>query len=309
MGSLPSTPTREGTNDNNNNNVWWQIENQNLTLNSSPILIMAEQQQQGHSIGPDQNDRQSAVNSDKSENVENVLVNASVSQENSESANEADQCDHFIEIESVESTSKNKLCSNVSKENKEQTLEEFKEDLRLKREQRRSIVSDLRDELTTLRQQLAEERAANCSLRKICENKENFAATLTAFDDADNLIKCESLDNDGVDPANKENNINNVVSTIDHQQNDGDDDNDDNSEEAQCIIYNKRHNEIALKTELANCQLSLQLANADVLSLTSELDVTRKQVVSLKEVIGVSKQMVEIRENQLVQVSNVTKCV
>ncbi|KAH8249624.1 hypothetical protein KR032_010948 [Drosophila birchii] len=49
---------------------------------------------------------------------------------------------------------------------KEQSLEEFREELRQKREARQTAVQDLRDEITNLRQQLAKEKAENRRLRK-----------------------------------------------------------------------------------------------------------------------------------------------
>ncbi|KAH8281904.1 hypothetical protein KR054_004006 [Drosophila jambulina] len=49
---------------------------------------------------------------------------------------------------------------------KEQSLEEFKEELCQKREARQTAVQDLRDEITNLRQQLAKEKAENRRLRQ-----------------------------------------------------------------------------------------------------------------------------------------------
>lgn len=55
--------------------------------------------------------------------------------------------------------------------------------------------------------------------------------------------------------------------------------------------------------ELANAQLALQLANADNLSLRSELEVVQRQVGTLKEVICCCKQMLSVKEEQCAQVS------
>lgn len=55
--------------------------------------------------------------------------------------------------------------------------------------------------------------------------------------------------------------------------------------------------------ELANAQLALQLANADNLSLRSEVDVVQRQVGTLKEVICCCKQMLSVKEEQCAQVS------
>ncbi|XP_030565586.1 protein MLP1 homolog [Drosophila novamexicana] len=53
--------------------------------------------------------------------------------------------------------------------------------------------------------------------------------------------------------------------------------------------------------ELANAQLALQLANADNLSLRSEVDVVQRQVGTLKEVICCCKQMLSVKEEQCAQ--------
>ncbi|KAH8361014.1 hypothetical protein KR093_011760, partial [Drosophila rubida] len=53
--------------------------------------------------------------------------------------------------------------------------------------------------------------------------------------------------------------------------------------------------------ELANAQLALQLANADNLSLRSEVEVVQRQVGTLKEVICCCKQMLSVKEEQCAQ--------
>lgn len=58
----------------------------------------------------------------------------------------------------------------------------------------------------------------------------------------------------------------------------------------------------SLRTQLSEVQYSLQLANADILSLTTELSVTKRQTQSLKDVVAATKQMLEIRETELNQV-------
>jgi len=49
---------------------------------------------------------------------------------------------------------------------KEQSLEEFREELRQKREVRQNAVQDMRDEIASLKKQLAKEQAENRRLRK-----------------------------------------------------------------------------------------------------------------------------------------------
>ncbi|ALC38513.1 CG4213 [Drosophila busckii] len=53
--------------------------------------------------------------------------------------------------------------------------------------------------------------------------------------------------------------------------------------------------------ELANAQLSLQLANADNLTLRGEVAAVQRQVGTLKEVISCCKQMLSVKEEQCAQ--------
>lgn len=59
-----------------------------------------------------------------------------------------------------------------------------------------------------------------------------------------------------------------------------------------------------LMAELAEAQLALQLSNAENLSLTTELGYVRKQVASLKEVVGCYKEMISVKETEVNQVSH-----
>lgn len=123
-----------------------------------------------------------------------------------------------------------------------QSLDEFKQELKIKRELRQSAIAGLKKEILDLRQRLMDEKT-------IKEN--NF---------------CEKMDQ--------------TTST------------DDLSD-----FFN-----FSLRKQLAESQLELQLANSDILTLTEETDVLKKQVFSLKEVITISKTMISIREEQVDQV-------
>lgn len=125
-----------------------------------------------------------------------------------------------------------------------QSLDEFKQELKIKRELRQSAIAGLKKEILDLRQRLMDEKT-------IKEN--NF---------------CEKMDQ--------------TTST------------DDLSD-----FFN-----FSLRKQLAESQLELQLANSDILTLTEETDVLKKQVFSLKEVITISKTMISIREEQVDQVKN-----
>lgn len=123
-----------------------------------------------------------------------------------------------------------------------QSLDEFKQELKIKRELRQSAIAGLKKEIFDLRQRLMDEKIIK---------KNNF---------------CEKMDQ--------------TTST--------DDLND---------YFN-----LSLRKQLAESQLELQQANSDILTLTEETDVLKKQVFSLKEVITISKTMISIREEQVDQV-------
>lgn len=145
-------------------------------------------------------------------------------------------------------------------------LDKFRQALRSKRQ---SVVLELKTKIDTLRQQLTLEKDINEQLRrqKQCCN-------------------CSTAGQQLQDKTSTEDSPDNEPELDDNHH------------------HSSSSSNVALKSELADVQLSLQLANAEILSLTSELRATQRQVSSLKEVIVFSKQMVEIRENQLSQVRN-----
>uniref|UniRef100_A0A1A9WUR3 Uncharacterized protein n=1 Tax=Glossina brevipalpis TaxID=37001 RepID=A0A1A9WUR3_9MUSC len=154
----------------------------------------------------------------------------------------------------------------------EQSLAEFKEELRVRRLARQSAVQELRDEITSLRQQLAAERARSQPLSST-ENLDNMHVLPQKGDFAKNII--------------------NPISSQEHSlseeaqshSNDADDEDP---------LSRSRHANI----ELANAQLALQMANSENISLRGELSVVQKQVATLKEVITCCKQMLTIKEEQ-----------
>lgn len=242
MGSVPSTP--DCTDD-----PWWPIENQNFSLDQSPLSNVVAMDREGHSA---------AASVDQTD--ENCAISEVGHSENLNNENQSENND--------DSDDGNKM-QNVDK--REQTLEEFKEELRIKREKRQNAIADLRNEMKSLRQQLAKEKEINRRLRQ--ESGGGPSTTTT-------IIETEDIFDD-ISAAISEN--------YDTDQ-----------------VHN-RSSDITLKRELANVQLSLQLANSEVLSLQAELNVRQKQTDTLKEVNIVSKQMIQIREDQLNQVSNVIK--
>lgn len=245
MGSTPSTPAREGSDD-----PWWPIENQNLEL--YPSIMETNHNSNVHQTEPMIAHVES---SERTIIIENKSFDETdVEKQISNSSDESNKSD----IENVSPETSAKLKNN----DRQQSLEEFKEELRIKREMRSNAISELRNEINSLRQQLAEEKEITKQLNED-RNKENL---------------CQIC--------------NSIYKSLEH--------NDESSVEAN---GESKVSSITLRSQLAELQFSLQNANAEILTLTSELEATRKQAKSLKEVIAASKEIIEIRETELIQVT------
>ncbi|KAI9586012.1 intracellular protein transport protein USO1 [Glossina fuscipes] len=155
----------------------------------------------------------------------------------------------------------------------EQSLDEFKEELRVRRLARQSAVQELRDEITSLRRQLATERALSQRLRSGEDLQE--VNVLPQKNDCERTIL-------NVMSSQK-------TSTREETKDNSNDDADDEDP-----LSRSRHANI----ELANAQLALQMSNSENISLRGELSVLQKQVGTLKEVITCCKQMLTIKEEQ-----------
>ncbi|XP_059614189.1 cingulin [Phlebotomus argentipes] len=153
---------------------------------------------------------------------------------------------------------------NREKSARECKMEEFRQNLREKREQRQTVIANFRQKLTHLEKE-------NVKLREIIET----AGIKVDFED--------DFDAKSADIAATSSTIVASPDDSDHQQDDDDD------------------HVTSIKSNLAETQHELQLANANVLSLTSELSAVKRQVVSLKEVNTISKQLMEIRETEVNQ--------
>lgn len=235
MGSVPSTPSREGSDD-----PWWPIENQNLELN--PFAMDPSE------LNTSQNESRPVEAVEVTDNSENKSdLNANSDENESRNTSESDKASH-----SSVNCDKSNLVERINK--REQSLEEFKEELRVKRELRKCAIAELRNEVTSLRQQLAEQKEIN---QRLIDDKGD----------------CHHV-------------FNNVEAI------------DDIDSGTRAIRPN-----IALQTQLADVQMSLQSANSEILLLTSELTASRKQVQTLKDVIKASKDMISIREVEVEQVS------
>ncbi|XP_031623519.1 putative leucine-rich repeat-containing protein DDB_G0290503 [Contarinia nasturtii] len=245
--SSPSTPVRDRSDD-----PWWPIENQNLELNPSEMDSANNNSSNTNSIEGQRAETESSEPSISTVNEIEIVENENVS------SNETNESDVSV----IESNSKER----------QQSLEEFKEELRIKREMRTNAISELRNEISSLRQQLAEEKEITKQL-KHDHNKENLCQICGSIY---NSLECD------------------VKSNLQTQMN---------------IERNGESNDtnIRLRTQLAGLQFSLQNANAEILTLSTELAATKNQAKSLKEVIAASKEIIEIRETELSQLKSKLK--
>lgn len=254
MGSTPSTPNRDSGDD-----PWWPIENQNLDLNPNEMdptnsrnLNRIEEQADeiDGSATSNSNTRNTSSDEESKQSLENI-------------PNTMDEISSDIEIvvpdSSAESKSSETKCSH-----RQQSLDEFKEELRIKREKRTNAIAELRNEITSLRRQLADEKEITKQLKQE-RNSRNLCQICNSIYDS-----LENIEN-SVQPNFEMNGSN-----------------------------------ITLRSQLAELQFSLQNANAEILTLTSELAATKKQAKSLKEVIAASKEIIEIRETELTQVTKIS---
>ncbi|XP_055296394.1 putative leucine-rich repeat-containing protein DDB_G0290503 [Sitodiplosis mosellana] len=257
MGSTPSTPVRDRSDD-----PWWPIENQILDLNpnamdtpnNSNTNSVEEQRTLPEKSEPLSNNSEKN-HVDESNSIENI----------SGSFEELSKSD--IEIESSAESSANATNSETERvQQRQQSLEEFKEELRIKREMRTNAISELRNEISSLRKQLADEKELTKQLKET-QNKENLCNICGSIY---NSLECTAQANIATAVASTESNI-------------------------------------TLRSQLAELQFSLQNANAEILTLSSELAATKKQAKSLKEVIAASKEIIEIRETELTQLKTKLK--
>lgn len=307
MGSAPSTPNEDSR---QTNDPWWPIENQNLALNHTSnsnllatptttytrtLSTRRDTIAEGHrSNSVATVDISSTINNNtSSSHLNNTRICINNNNNNTECSAVESDCNNqrrprpsrpsdllLFDMENTDGRTESSVdhgddshAGNAERrrasreERINQNLEEFKEELRVKREKRQNAIADLRNEITTLRQQLADERALNRQLKNSARSSDGTNSSMPAS-------TTDIDDNGQVTPNND---------SPSQTNSDG----------------------ITLKTELAEAQFALQLANAEILSLNTELTGTRRQVTSLKDVVAVTKQMVQIREDQLAKVCNI----
>lgn len=156
---------------------------------------------------------------------------------------------------------------------KEEEMNEFRKQLNIKREQRKEILSRHRKEKLELEHSLRNEIKSKLELVEC------------------NKLLRELLTNNNIEiPEEMEaTNESSEVAKVIHQMK-------EEIENLKCM-NNK------LRCELARSNNDLQSAYSDIADLSAQNTESIKQITSLKEVITVSKTMINLREEQLNQVS------
>uniref|UniRef100_A0A1I8NLM5 Uncharacterized protein n=1 Tax=Stomoxys calcitrans TaxID=35570 RepID=A0A1I8NLM5_STOCA len=256
---------------------WWEVENENLSLDQVPnvtsvftpspedILEQPSRLEETQMSAYEQEFESLHRLAKRIKNTMNEQRERHLSESSEKSLTDSVKLD-------IADCTRRDSCSSVGKE---QSLEEFKEELRLKRLERQTAVQGMRDEIAELRKQLEREREISRRLRKgeIVEEPptELLSSKYTATTPPEEELQGATALRDKTPVAGADN-----------------DDDDANP------LSRSRHANI----ELANAQLALQMANSDNLSLRSELDIVQKQVASLKDVIACCKQMLTLKEEQ-----------
>lgn len=157
---------------------------------------------------------------------------------------------------------------------KEQDMEEFKRQLEIKREQRREILSRHRAEKESLEKALQSERLSKLELYE--SNKQLRQLLL-------------------------ENNIN-IPEDLQSCR--------ENTELTDAVVHIReefekiKENNNKLRRDLAQSNNALQNAYSDIAELNAQNTESIKQIHALKEVITVSKTLINMREDQLNEVRN-----
>lgn len=157
---------------------------------------------------------------------------------------------------------------------KEEEMNEFRKELSLKREQRKEILARHRNEKKALENALQNEIETKIEL---CECNQNLRELLLK----NNIEIPENL------RSNDETSyVANSISLMREE------------------IEKLRSSNIKLRCDLASSNSALQTAYTDIADLSAQNTESIKQVTALKEVISVSKTMINLREQQLTEVSN-----
>lgn len=175
-----------------------------------------------------------------------------------------------------------------------QKLEEYRKDSAKKHAERREILAAKKMEMMNLREELVQQKKENEELKKQLEfrngNVDTFD-TMQICQPIQQMPKCDcSVEIDNLQKENEDLKSRIVQYSEDLKQ----------TEE----IAQKN---LELRVSIAETQKELQQINSEVISFEKERHDYQVHVVALKDVIRVSKQMLQIRESQLQEVCSIHK--
>lgn len=171
------------------------------------------------------------------------------------------------------------VTKNISEANKEK-LSEFKLELARKHEKRREIIAEKRKEMEELRAEVERLKEENESLKasRLDPPDDNLAELHEEIE----RLREEKVEVDSLRKQNEE--LKEIV-----------DEKTALLEESEKIIGKNRE----LRINITELQNELQRLNSEILNFETEREDYRVHVVALKDVISVSKHMLQIRETQL----------
>ncbi|XP_055641664.1 restin homolog [Toxorhynchites rutilus septentrionalis] len=219
-------------------------------------------------------------------------------------------------------------------------LEEFREELERKRQIRKSKMADFKQKMDQLRTDLSEEKSKNRALIRYIQSQEQTKGSLDLAvitgDESESVSKTHGEKSHADSEINPENQL--EQSDSDRTETDTTNDirlalkKDLADSQLQLQIANgeilslqsvvaqlqkqiqtlrtpteeeeaaaeARNKELRLlKAEVADSQFQLQISNAEVLSLQSDISQLKNQIKSLKDVIKAGKEIINIREDQV----------
>ncbi|XP_055540140.1 restin homolog [Wyeomyia smithii] len=149
-------------------------------------------------------------------------------------------------------------------------LMEFRQELTVKRELRKSKMADIKHEMDQLRKDLAEEKGKNRALIRYIQSQQHTKTTAEpAAADGDDELSLPDA-NDGAETVQNE------------SENDAEKQPEQSDSSSSTSAVAPDDLRLALKKDLAESQLQLQTANGEILTLQSVIDQLRAQVQTLR---------------------------
>lgn len=232
------------------------------------------------------------------ENSKNENLNENISNENNESdvrdcvevvksksyekinRRNAQQCEPLHDDDSDEMSDSERKRSHI------QEMEIFHAEMTKKREFRQKCLQNLRDELTTLREQLTNEKKVNSQLKETIDLN-NDAKHMDKLYNENIKLKSEIAALQlSLQTSNGENlNLNFEVIQL-----------RDNARHLKETVSNEN---CRLKEDVAELEKKLKTLNSEFADKNNELEAFKEQAKSLKEVVAAVKEMLVIREDQV----------